>query len=84
MIAHGTASKYSNDRCRCEDCRKAWAEYTTSRKRQRRAFVKANGLPSSVEHGESAYTNWGCRCDVCRAADTANRRKWAARQAANS
>jgi hypothetical protein len=66
MIAHGTYSKYSNDGCRCGDCRKAWSGYTLQRRAKRWAYTAANGLPSSVEHGAWAYYNWGCRCDVCR------------------
>lgn len=61
MIAHGTASKYTNDRCRCDECRAAWSIYIRAL-RQRRA---AEGLPPSVEHGATTYTNWGCRCRTC-------------------
>lgn len=81
MIAHGTASKYSNDGCRCQPCTAAWAEYNRDRKRARRAFVQNNGLPLTVEHGESAYFNWGCRCDRCaKAAYAGQRRRYHARR----
>jgi hypothetical protein len=82
MIAHGTYSKYTNHKCRCDDCRKAWTEYTRQRRRKRWASTTANGLPSSVEHGAWAYFNWGCRCNVCRKDVVAKQR--AARQAATS
>jgi hypothetical protein len=63
-LAHG-ASKYSNDKCRCDECRTGWAAYVQKRKLQRKAWVQKNGLPKDVPHGSSAYFNWGCRCRFC-------------------
>lgn len=40
---HGTLSSYTNDCCRCEDCRRIWAQYIRNR-RTRKKF----GLPTSV------------------------------------
>lgn len=81
MIPHGKYTKYSNDKCRCAECRKAWSEYTSQRRTKRWAWTAVNGLPSSVEHGVWAYFNWGCRCDVCRRDAAAKNR---AQQAAGS
>jgi hypothetical protein len=72
MSAHGTHSRYVHESCRCQACTAANTAYQTQRKRQRVAHTRANGLPSSVQHGLSAFTNWGCRCDVCRAAWSAH------------
>jgi hypothetical protein len=65
MIAHGTASKYSNDKCRCADCRRAWVEYNRLRRATRWAWTAEGGLPATVKHGSSAYYNWGCHCPIC-------------------
>jgi hypothetical protein len=74
MSAHGTRTRYVSG-CRCVACTDANTIYHAQRTRQRRAYVEANGLPSSVEHGYSAYINWGCRCDVCRLAHSAHWRE---------
>lgn len=42
-MTHGTVSMYTNRECRCEDCRRAWAQYIRNR-RTRKKF----GLPTSV------------------------------------
>jgi hypothetical protein len=65
---HGTHSRYVNGPCRCPACTAANNAYCAQRKKQRRAYVEANGLPATVQHGLSAYHNWGCRCEECRAA----------------
>ena len=70
MSAHGTRSRYVRG-CRCVACTAANSAYHARRKAQRFAYVHANGLPSLVEHGLSAYDNWGCRCDVCLNAKSA-------------
>jgi hypothetical protein len=75
MSAHGTRSRYV-DGCRCQACTAANTAYHAGRKAQRRAWVEANGLPSTVEHGYSAYVNWGCRCDVCGPAHSTHWREW--------
>lgn len=31
-IAHGTPAAYTNDKCRCVDCKRAWAAYTKRRR----------------------------------------------------
>lgn len=64
---HGTPTAY-NFGCRCDDCRKAHAEYALLLRRRRRELTAREGLPSNVAHGASAYGNWGCRCEVCSAA----------------
>lgn len=71
-LGHG-ASRYSNYKCRCQECREAWSSYIQKRREQRVAYVRANGLPDSVAHGASAYGNWGCRCVVCTKAHSAKR-----------
>jgi hypothetical protein len=44
---HGTVTGYSNHKCRCPDCRKAWAVYFGPRCKAYRARNVAAGLRSS-------------------------------------
>ena len=41
-LNHGTASCYNNDGCRCDDCRKAWADYMRPRIKRYRARKRKN------------------------------------------
>jgi hypothetical protein len=78
--AHGTLSRYSNRRCRCDRCGAANARYQWAQAQARRGQV-----PDHVAHGTgNAYTNYGCRCDDCRAAQSERMRayKQARKQAA--
>lgn len=62
---HGTLNGYSNQRCRCDACRAAWAAYT-SKLRERRSTTLA---PDDLRHGRyTTYSNHKCRCESCRAA----------------
>ena len=72
---------YSNLKCRCRECRAAWADYTWQLRRDRAEALKRD--PSLAEHGtESTYTNWCCRCNDClRAWVAARRRRYEARKA---
>lgn len=81
MSPHGTTSRYCNDQCRCDECRKAWRAYQRRLRERRRTGV----LGDVPGHGtDSSYTNWGCRCQPCKAAhNRAERRRYAARAAAN-
>ena len=62
---HGTLSRYTYHRCRCELCRAAARD-----SRQERVGQKPprHGTPSS-------YRNWGCRCVKCRKAERDDQRK---------
>lgn len=65
VSAHGTDSRYCNDRCRCAECVAAHrvAHNRNNGVRRRRL---AQGLAPYVVHGTySTYSNWGCRCDPC-------------------
>ena len=63
---HGTKNGYSNLRCRCDDCRAAWAAYCYKRQKER----AASNIP--FIHGtENGYGNYGCRCPSCTAARSA-------------
>lgn len=76
---HGTANGYCNLRCRCDSCRRAWAELSLKMKGQRADRLTAqdarHGLPST-------YANYSCRCGLCRAAATGAKR--AARSSAQA
>lgn len=76
---HGDARYKSKAfRCRCDVCREDHRRVEAEAGLARRAFVAQNGLPSHVEHGETAYRNWGCRCQVCldAASESTIRRRW--------
>jgi hypothetical protein len=74
---HGTISRYTNQRCRCDDCRAAFAAY----QRHRRARLRANPVPPHVSHGSvSTAMNYRCGCRPCRNAVNAYHRAWRARR----
>lgn len=77
-VPHGDCSTYSNHRCRCEDCRAAWAAYCQGLKLARQRGGRVLG-----PHGRySTYTNWMCRCPLCREAMRVNRAGQRSRRAA--
>lgn len=61
---HGSASTYTNWRCRCDACREAWRIEFARMRRNRTRWLRDD--PTLAQHGtESTYTNWGCRCAAC-------------------
>jgi hypothetical protein len=74
-VPHGTNSRYTNNACRCDDCRWAHSDAVFQQRRARALLVAKD--PSLVPHGvASTYNNWMCRCDLCRAANTVRLQKW--------
>ena len=68
---HGTAGGYSNHRCRCDRCRKAWAVEVAASKNRR----AARPIPPRVHGTQNGYGNYKCRCPECtRAWSTRNRK----------
>lgn len=63
---HGSYSTYSNHKCRCDECRAAWAAFCADQKAKR----QAGETPSHVHGTENGYGNYGCRCEACTAAWT--------------
>ena len=68
-MTHGTLSGYTNQGCRCEECREArriyGQEYYYRVTRPRRPPTNR-----TARHGSrSMYTNQGCRCTDCRKAN---------------
>lgn len=60
---HGTRKGYTDRKCRCERCRRAWATYIREHRRGRPALP-----PDDRRHGtEGGYANWNCRCKPCQA-----------------
>lgn len=66
------ASTYSNHRCRCDECRKSWTDYTKRRQSERHALrIEIDGklvaahLPEEQHGRENTYGNHGCRCRPC-------------------
>jgi hypothetical protein len=64
---HGTISRYTNQHCRCAECRAAWRAYYANLRK-----AGANGdIPATVTHGiASTYHVYACRCNDCRTAAT--------------
>lgn len=56
--AHGTAGRYTEDDCRCDECTDANTERVYASKQKRAGRVPA-------VHNASTYRNWGCDCDKC-------------------
>lgn len=65
MADHGY-SKYTNEKCRCDICRRANSERVATRRAERIELTRNGRMPEGVTHGVNAYMNWGCRCQVCR------------------
>lgn len=64
-VRHGTTNGYKNLRCRCAECRRAWANCVAKQRVER---MRSN-IP--VPHGTTnGYGNYGCRCASCTAANT--------------
>lgn len=63
---HGSYSTYSNHKCRCDECKAAWAAFCRDQKAKR----QARETPSHVHGTENGYGNYGCRCEACTAAWT--------------
>lgn len=69
-IPHGTLSRYTNKKCRCDACRAASQAYQQMRKDR-----IAAGLPARVEreedwrvvHGSKGRVKSGCECGICSA-----------------
>jgi hypothetical protein len=62
-VRHGTINGYTNLKCRCDLCRRAWADYSAE------MCSTAVLPPGDPRHGRyTTYTNYACRCDLCREA----------------
>lgn len=59
MSEHGTFNRYTNDGCRCDECKLASREYFRDRRKR--------GLPKDdPRHGtHAAYSHYGCKCPLC-------------------
>lgn len=70
---HGTSGGYTNQGCREECCKAAWAEYNQGARERRAARLLEN--PTLAEHGSaSTARNWLCRCPLCTTAVRTGRR----------
>lgn len=71
---HGTVNGYVNLKCRCPDCRKAWAE-------RARALRREHELREPPVHGRSSsYLNWRCKCEDCTRANRFKHQDWVERR----
>jgi hypothetical protein len=59
-IPHGTQGGYTNHKCRCDECRAAWAAFCRRAKERRAASV-----PDELHGTEFGYSNYKCRCPNC-------------------
>jgi hypothetical protein len=48
-LTHGNKSTYVNHRCRCDDCRRAWAQYIRNLR-----IRKAHGMPVAARRRNAA------------------------------
>lgn len=80
---HGTTSGYINLKCRCDRCRRAFAEDPGTRRRNER-YRRKIGMKSREEylasierakHGTESKYAQGCRCDDCKRASADARRR---------
>lgn len=74
---HGTITGYTTDKCRCADCKAAWAGYQATWRAQRLASP-------DCQHGNRVTYLSGCRCDECRAANAAYNMQRKARLASSA
>ena len=74
---HGTLYRYTHHRCRCEDCRRANAEYQRWYYHEGRAEIAKRELPGC---GTRQSYSRGCRCGDCRTANTTYMQVWKAKQ----
>jgi len=73
---HGTISRYNNQRCRCDKCRRAATDY----KRAQRGQAPKPWGPT-VPHGTTTrYQRWGCRCAACKEASRLAMAAWRAKK----
>jgi len=71
LAPHGTLTAYKSYECRCQDCRKANAEYEHSRRLKGHTYTKADSLlsdtggstPSSPPFPQTAFANAMCGDD---------------------
>jgi hypothetical protein len=68
---HGSDNGYSNLRCRCQQCRQAWAR-TYQKRRQRK---RSEPTPVDAHGTVSGYSYWGCRCAKCTEIHTEHHRR---------
>lgn len=75
-IQHGTESKYTNDGCRCAECKEVARAAIQRRRRERfalRELVDGRLVaprPAELHGTVNTYNDWGCRCAPCtRAAE---------------
>ena len=66
-IPHGTITGYDKCKRKCDQCRKAMAQYKRKWVARNKANVAAGRVQVKV-HGRSARRNWGCDCPTCKEA----------------
>jgi hypothetical protein len=76
VTSHGTLSRYSNQGCRCVDCRAANATY------QRELIARYAAQGGRGEHGTPYRYDTGCRCEECRDAHNRKSREYKRRRRA--
>ena len=72
QVKHGRMSTYNRRGCRCDECRRASAEFHAKMRRQRAAKLAAGEVV--VPHGKAnTYINYACRCEDCTEAASKRR-----------
>jgi len=60
---HGTSGGYGNHKCRCAECRAAWAASVAVSQERR----SKRPVPEHVHGTQNGYGNYKCRCAPCTA-----------------
>jgi hypothetical protein len=84
MAPHGTLTRYTTHKCRCDECKASWRDY--HRRVRGCRPLEVYNAERAAKHGTEAKYRNGCRCDACRAASSAARRsrRAADREATNA
>ena len=62
---HGTMNCYSNQKCRCDLCKKANSDYWEEYKKSRQVIAENNPDDPEFAHGTRRRYSIGCRCTLC-------------------
>jgi len=57
MSLHGTISRYTNNRCRCEACKAAYRAYISARRPRQNELARANYYKHHAERRKAANAN---------------------------
>lgn len=71
-MTHGTLSQYTNQGCRCPECKAAASEYNRGAYQRRKRGETPKREVGPRGHGSIYQYKQGCRCDECLVAQKAS------------